>query len=258
MAEETVKFVPFASFVDPAFWADLTDRKLRHWGLDDSAKLCVLAVCVQIALSVALGFDSFVIVRHGVGSQDDIAPIQSGNLVPGDQLGCYFCSDVTAPGNSTRDRTLDQQCTVTRPGVSQMAAGLAVELLAAVVQHPLGGLAPAALTTVEGEGMDGEGATGGGGCLGSTPHQIRGYVSRFSQMTPCVRRFQKCVACGTAVRRELAQRGWGFLRDAFDSPDTLETVSGLGELQVSANDIDLWEYSDNESVKSMDTVAEPS
>uniref|UniRef100_A0A914VB73 Ubiquitin-like modifier-activating enzyme ATG7 n=1 Tax=Plectus sambesii TaxID=2011161 RepID=A0A914VB73_9BILA len=36
-----VKFVPFASFVDPAFWADLTDRKLRHWGLDDSAKLCV-------------------------------------------------------------------------------------------------------------------------------------------------------------------------------------------------------------------------
>ena len=72
-------------------------------------------------------------MRHGVRG------VEIGET----QLGCYFCNDVVAPGDSTTDRTLDQQCTVTRPGGSGIAASLAVELAVSCLTHPLGAAAPA-------------------------------------------------------------------------------------------------------------------
>lgn len=97
----------------------------------------------KMAFSVALGFDNYVVIRHGVRSDpaevqstSDTTSVREGTVIPYAELACYFCSDVTAPGNSSTDRTLDQQCTVSRAGLSMIASGVAVELLSSVLQYP--------------------------------------------------------------------------------------------------------------------------
>ena len=90
----------------------------------------------KLVMNAALGFDTYLVMRHGTRKRgkgetgwSEADGKQRKSSVPGLQLGCYFCNDVVAPGNSTRDRTLDQECTVTRPGVSYQAAAIVVELM---------------------------------------------------------------------------------------------------------------------------------
>ena len=117
----------------------------------------------RMLLNVALGLDTYLILRHGAapkgggggggggeggasggsgggGASEGVAGTDAPPLPPpaqaSPQLGCYFCNDVVAPDNSTRDRTLDQQCTVTRPGLAPIASALAVELMVALLHHP--------------------------------------------------------------------------------------------------------------------------
>ncbi|OXV06615.1 hypothetical protein Egran_05617 [Elaphomyces granulatus] len=115
----------------------------------------------KIVMNAALGFDTFVVMRHGLKSEDD------GAL----ELGCYFCNDVVAPADSVKDQTLDQQCTVTRPGGAAIASALLVELFVSILQHPKGAAAPASASQDDRHP------------LGLLPHQIRGFLYNFSNMS---------------------------------------------------------------------------
>uniref|UniRef100_A0A8D0E279 Ubiquitin-like modifier-activating enzyme ATG7 n=1 Tax=Salvator merianae TaxID=96440 RepID=A0A8D0E279_SALMN len=161
----------------------------------------------KLVINAALGFDTFVVMRHGlkkpkhqeVGDSPSNNPVGSTDAtgsslfsnIPGYKLGCYFCNDVVAPGDSTRDRTLDQQCTVSRPGLAMIAGALAVELMVSILQHPEGGYAVASSS----DDRMNEPPTS----LGLVPHQIRGFLSRFDNVLPVSLAFDKCTACSPKI-----------------------------------------------------------
>ncbi|KAJ5291138.1 Ubiquitin-like modifier-activating enzyme atg7 [Penicillium angulare] len=187
----------------------------------------------KIVMNAALGFDSFVVMRHGVAEVGKVA-----------NLGCYFCNDVVAPANSIKDQTLDQQCTVTRPGVAAIASALLVELLVSILQHPQEAFAPAPLK------RDNE---RGDHPLGLVPHQIRGFLATFENITITGQSYSCCSACSEKVTDMYEEQGWDFVRRALNEPGYVEELSGLKEVQEKAEaalvDVDWEDSSENEEVE---------
>uniref|UniRef100_A0A8D3ATK5 Ubiquitin-like modifier-activating enzyme ATG7 n=1 Tax=Scophthalmus maximus TaxID=52904 RepID=A0A8D3ATK5_SCOMX len=180
----------------------------------------------KLVVNAALGFDTFVVMRHGLkkppvtGSAPSVPASSLFSNIPGHKLGCYFCNDVVAPGDSTRDRTLDQQCTVSRPGLAMIAGALAVELMVSILQHSEEGYAVASSS----DDRMNEPPTS----LGLVPHQIRGFLSRFDNVLPASLAFDKCTACSPTVLEHYEREGFNFLSKVFNSSHSfLEDLTGL-------------------------------
>ncbi|XP_070044327.1 ubiquitin-like modifier-activating enzyme atg7 [Nicotiana tomentosiformis] len=226
----------------------LTDTRESRWL---PSLLCASAN--KITINAALGFDSFLVMRHGAGPTGAIrnSQAETSNSVSASmenlsissqngsqRLGCYFCNDVVAPIDSTANRTLDQQCTVTRPGLAPIASALAVELLVGVLHHPFGIYARAELANSNDNSNTEQ-------PLGILPHQIRGSLSQFSQMTLVGHASTCCTACCSTVVSEYQTRGMDFILQAINHPTYLEDLTGLTELMKSAGSYTLdW---DNDS-----------
>lgn len=133
-----------------------------------------------------------------------------------------------------RDRTLDQQCTVTRPGVSNIAASIAVELLVSLLQHEKKNLAPA---YYQASNKDRDNVSLPEGILGVVPHSVRGYLSTYSHILPATEKFSQCIACSERVLKEYEKHGDEFLLKVFNSAEYLEIVTGISEMANMEHDV---------------------
>jgi ubiquitin-like modifier-activating enzyme ATG7 len=176
LAEDLEKIVELVEECDIAFL--LTDSRESRW-----LPIVLCKYFGKMLINVALGFDSYLIDHN---FHEDGA--------------CYFCNDIVAARNSTRNRTVDQQCSVTRPGLSMMASSQAVEML---VSH---------LNDVE------------------VPRHVRGSLADFSHKNMKTSRFPNCTACSEMIVDEYKKRNNDFIYDICDNPEQLEKISGITEL----------------------------
>ncbi|KAI0753952.1 hypothetical protein C8Q80DRAFT_1094252 [Daedaleopsis nitida] len=169
----------------------------------------------KIVLNAALGFDTFLVMRHGARTPG----------ADGKRLGCYYCNDIVAPSDSLTDRTLDQMCTVTRPGLASIAASTAVELLVSLLQHPSGVHAPAPpLPSTSGSEAAG---TAHESILGLVPHQLRGFLAQFRTVPIVGAAYDRCTGCSAAVVEAYEREGWEMLVRAFGDTEYLPELTGL-------------------------------
>lgn len=199
----------------------LTDSRESRW------LPCLMVSASQtqksppLGLTVALGFDSFLVSRQ---------------TYQGSPSACYFCNDVNAPSDSLAFRTLDQQCTVTRPGCSGIASGIAVELVAALVQHSQRFAAP----SLEGSSTDSDSP------LGATPHQIRGYLGEFRLAPSETEPFPRCICCSPPVLAKYREEGDAFVERIVANSAELEELSGLNAMKAAINEQDVLSFDDDE------------
>lgn len=146
----------------------------------------------KIVMNAAIGFDSYVVMKHGDLDEDK-------------HLGCYYCSDVVAPMDSMSNQTLDQMCTVTRPGCAMLASSTAVELFVTYIQD------------------------------GKLPHnQVRANLNGFSTLNNVVEQYKYCSACSDSVVELYKSKDWEFVNQALQSSKYLEDVSGLTQVHLEA------------------------
>jgi len=113
--------------------------------------------------------------------------------------GCYFCTDPVAPGDTMSSRTIDEKCTITRPGVSFIASALAVEFYVDIVR----GVAK--------------------------HHQIRYNLSDMRFQCDVTHKNAICSCCSVEILSELSDKRDAFIEDVKIEPSMISDLSGYSD-----------------------------
>lgn len=233
----------------------LTDSRESRW-----LPSLLAATHNKLLINAALGFDSWIVMRHGCGpdaqvgasaheasdaqavraqkSADSEAGEASTSAAPepaaATRLGCYFCNDVVAPANSLAGRSMDEQCTVVRPGLARIAGAHATEMFAALCQHPAWLRAPVDTSAARQAGSGSAAAAQPlQQALGAVPHMLRGGLMGFSQTHMTGQANSCCSACCASIVQAYRDGGAAFVMHAISDDNLLESVSGLEALRIS-------------------------
>ena len=166
----------------------LTDSRESRWYPTVIAK-----AYNKLVITAAIGFDSYLVMRHGNNEN---------------KLGCYFCTDISTPGDTSGNRTLDQQCTISRPGVSMICSGLATELAMSCGNTALN----------RGDRDD------------DIPHQIRGNLINYEMQLFNFQYNTNCVACSDNTIKTYLEDRKGFAIGVMNDPYYIEKTCGIHEL----------------------------
>ena len=166
----------------------LTDSRESRWYPTVIAK-----AYNKLVITAAIGFDSYLVMRHGNNEN---------------KLGCYFCTDISTPGDTSGNRTLDQQCTISRPGISMICSGLATELAMSCGNNALN----------KGDKDD------------DIPHQIRGNLINYEMQLFNFKYNTNCVACSDNTIKTYLEDREGFAVGVMNDPYYIEKTCGIHEL----------------------------
>ena len=123
---------------------------------------------------------------------------------------------------------MDQQCTVTRPGLSYFASAFSVELLVSLLQI---------------DSKDPPNKTNSR--LGAIPHQIRGNLFTQEVFNLAGSAFENCTCCSQSILSAFRKNPWEFVKKCCNEPNELENISGLTELKRISHEIEAFSF-DNE------------
>lgn len=77
------------------------------------------------------------------------------------------------------------------------------------------------------------------GVLGPIPHTIRGFLHSYQSLAPTCAKFKQCIACSETVIDKYRKEGVEFVFKVLNSGSYLEEVTGLSELQLTAEMCDV-------------------